>query len=236
VCSPLQKEVHYFDNKYYKDLEWYSRFFRKLEGNSRAKKNFETSPYYLYHPAVPERVAETMPEAKLVVVLRNPVDRAISQYKWMCQIGLESRNAVLAFRRDVEKLDLEKDPVYLEQFQDPLHFDFDHIYRSYIRRSLYHVQLKRWLGHFPASQIRLVDSVTLFDYTRAVVQELASFLNVELKEPTYEGSINQNSSKSDVHIPSEARDIAQKHLTDVEERVRALVTKDMVIGEGLCLN
>ena len=179
---------------------------------------------------------ESLPDVKAVAVLRNPVERALSQYRWMRQIGLETRDAVEALRYDARRIDRERDPQYLDRFEDPLYFDFDHFQRGYLRRSLYHVQLKRWLRHFPASQIRLVDSGTLFDHTQAVVQELASFLNVELREPTYEDSINQNSSKSDVQIPPEARDIAQKHLTDIEGRVRALVTKDMIIGEGLCLN
>lgn len=43
-CSPLQKEVHYFDNKYYKPLDWYARFFDSVDAEDNAVKAFETSP------------------------------------------------------------------------------------------------------------------------------------------------------------------------------------------------
>jgi len=235
-CSPLQKEVHYFDNKFYKPLKWYAKFFASLENRPDAEKNFETSPGYLYHPAVPGRVRQSLPNVKAVAVLRDPVDRAVSQYRWMRQIGLETRDAVEAFRYDARRIDRERTPEHLERFENPLYFDFDHFQRGYLRRSLYHVQLKRWLRQFSTSQIRLVDSGTLFDHPTAVVDELAAFLNVETTGSAHEDAINQNSSRSDIHIPPEAQDIARDHLADVNERVQALIGDEMIIGDALCLN
>ena len=78
------KEVHFFDNKYTKGLAWYRAHFpsaiEKYYAEHIQKRKFitgESSPYYLFHPHVPKRVAKDVPHAKFIVLLRNPVDRAI---------------------------------------------------------------------------------------------------------------------------------------------------------------
>jgi hypothetical protein len=236
MSSPLQKEVHYFDNKYYRNLRWYSKFFPQVSGNDEEKKKtFETSPYYLSHPAVPKRVAESLPDVKLVAVFRDPVDRAVSQYKWMRQIGLETRTAEEAFRRDADRLELAADSEYLAQFKNPLHFDSEHIYRSYLRRSLYHVQLKRWFEYFAPSQIRVVNSRTLFEKTRVVLEELSSFLKVKMEVGKKANSVNQNSSSDAIPVSDRAREIAQKSLEGVREEVEEIVSEEMVVGKDLLL-
>lgn len=229
--SPLQKEVHYFDNKYYRSLRWYAKFFEESEG--AREKNFEASPYYLYHPAVPKRVKDDLGDVKVVAVLRDPVDRAISQYKWIRQVGLETRKAVEAFRYDAERLDWEQDPAYLEQFDDPLYFDFDHIHRGYLRRSLYDVQLRRWLKHLSPSHFRVVGSSFLFNRTSMVLGKLAGFLDIDQHGGADKERVNQNSSRDDVPVSGEARRIAEQHLQGVTERTEALLTDEMVIGEEL---
>jgi len=235
-CSPLQKEVHYFDNKFYKPLDWYAKFFEQVSEHDDPAKTFEASPGYLYHPAVPKRVKRSLPSVKLIAVLRDPVERAVSQYRWIRQIGLETRDAVTAFQYDAERLDWERDPDYLERFEDPLYFDFDHIHRGYLRRSLYDVQLRRWLEYFDASQIRVLSSERLFGNTEAVLDELALFLGVALTDEAATDTINQNSSRENVPVPDEARQIAEHHLAGVAERTEAVLTNQMVIGNRPLLN
>jgi len=228
--SPLQKEVHYFDNKYYRSLDWYSKFFDPLnnEGDPR-KKTYEASPYYLYHPAVPKRVKECLPEITVIAVLRDPVARAISQYKWIRQVGLEPRGAVEAFQYDAERLDWEREPEYLKQFDNPLYFDFDHIHYGYLRRSLYDVQLRRWLTYFEPSNIRVINSSRLFKNPEQIVDELVGVLNLDRAGRGNGKSINRNSSRSDIKIPAEARKIARRHLEGVEDNLRTVLTEEMLL-------
>lgn len=233
--SPLQKEVHYFDNKFYKSLRWYAKFFESLEGEEAKAKNFESSPGYLYHPAVPKRVKRCLPDVKAVAVLRDPVERSISQYKWIRQCGLETRGPVEAFRDDAQRIDQETNGRSLRRFDDPLHFDFRHFHHGYLRRSLYHVQLRRWLRHFPAAQLRIVSSSTLFERPGEVVSELATFLDISDDGTSRRDAINQNTSSSEINVPAEAREIAYTHLADVESKVRAVVSPDMVVGDTLHL-
>jgi hypothetical protein len=160
----------------------------------------------------------------------------VSQYRWIRQIGLEARDAVTAFQYDAERLDWERDPDYLERFDDSLYFDFDHIHRGYLRRSLYDVQLWRWLECFDASQIRVLSSEHLFGDTEAVLEKLASFLGVALSDEEEVDAVNQNSSRDNVPVPDEARRIAERHLAGVVERTEAMLTDQMVIGNRPLLN
>ena len=231
VCSPLQKEVHYFDNKYYRSKKWYRKFFEKIKTEEDGRvKNFETSPYYIYHPAVPKRVAETLPDVKLVVVLRNPVERAISHYKWMRQAGLESRSATEAFQSDARRLDLEKDPEYLRRFEDPLYFDYEHIHASYLRRSLYHIQLRRWLEWFEPSQIRVMSSNRLFGQPEQLLRELTAFLGLDYRRRSDAKTVNQNASQRNVQVSDYARAVAEQCLEGEQGKVHEVITDEMILG------
>ncbi len=76
IFMPEEKEVHYFDLNYEKGIDWYTA---KFPAHPRETKviSGEASPYYLYHPHVPARVAKDLPEVKLIALLRDPVNRHI---------------------------------------------------------------------------------------------------------------------------------------------------------------
>ncbi len=75
-----RKEVHYFDQYFDRGPEWYQAFFPEQEVRDTHVAIGEITPKYLFDPLVAERIHRYRPEAKLIVILRNPVDRAYSQY------------------------------------------------------------------------------------------------------------------------------------------------------------
>ena len=77
VIEPLRKEVHYFDVNFGRGESWYRAHFGRL---GEPGLNLDSSPYYLFHPAVPTRMRALLPDAKLIVLLRDPVRRAYSHY------------------------------------------------------------------------------------------------------------------------------------------------------------
>ncbi len=77
VIAPLRKEVHYFDVNYGRGEGWYRGHFGR---QGEPGLNLDSSPYYLFHPAVPARMHELLPDARLIVLLRNPARRAYSHY------------------------------------------------------------------------------------------------------------------------------------------------------------
>lgn len=73
--SGNKKEVHFFDKKYDRGLQWYRAQFRGK------KMNCEATPNYLYDKKCPALIAKDLPDCKFIVMLRNPVDRAFSHYR-----------------------------------------------------------------------------------------------------------------------------------------------------------
>ncbi|MEJ2557594.1 MAG: sulfotransferase domain-containing protein, partial [Anaerolineae bacterium] len=81
------KEAHYFDLKFDKGINWYRSHFPLIPYKYSVKRlrkqdliTGEATPYYLFHPHAPGRAAAIVPHVKLIVLLRNPADRAYSHY------------------------------------------------------------------------------------------------------------------------------------------------------------
>lgn len=96
------KGTHFFDINYPRGPQWYfSRFEKPRDG---WRTTGEASPYYMYHPAAPERIATTLPEVKLIAVLRDPVERAWSQYRYEVSRGNETETFERALDLEPERL------------------------------------------------------------------------------------------------------------------------------------
>jgi hypothetical protein len=96
------KELHFFDNNFSEGLSWYGRHFpRSKYVDDRTTVSGEATPSYLLDPLVPERMAKTIPDAKLIALLRNPVDRAYSHYQMWVRRGDEIRSFGEATRQEM---------------------------------------------------------------------------------------------------------------------------------------
>jgi hypothetical protein len=99
VLRPVaRKGVHFFDDvTYVNGMAWYRAHFplrshvaRRAQRTGEAPVVFESSPYYLFHPAAPARIAAALPAAKALVLVRDPVERAYSAYTHEFRRGYES--------------------------------------------------------------------------------------------------------------------------------------------------
>ncbi|MEM9325725.1 MAG: sulfotransferase domain-containing protein, partial [Bacteroidota bacterium] len=152
ICMSLFKEVHYFDLHHKRGKYWYERHFpRKKKG---CRLHFEASPYYLMHPLVPARVFDYDPRMKLVVILRNPVDRAYSHYQMERKRNHESIGTFqAAVRHEGERVTDELDQ--LAQGKIPKSQAVQR--HSYLHRGYYEDQLRRWLELFARDQLHVID-------------------------------------------------------------------------------
>jgi hypothetical protein len=90
VAASFGKEVHYFDLRFHRGPAWYRCQFRRPRTDTRGDAvGVESSPYYMFDPRVPGRMAALMPDVKLVFLLRDPVERAFSHYRKNCRDGRE---------------------------------------------------------------------------------------------------------------------------------------------------
>src|SRR5207248_7427804 len=110
IGATSNKDLHFFDRRFHKGLSWYrSHFPTKLE-KAYAEQlrrltlvTGEASPSYLFHPHAPKRVAQVLPHVKLIVLLRNPVSRAYSQYHHAVELGFETLSFAEAIEAEEER-------------------------------------------------------------------------------------------------------------------------------------
>lgn len=172
VVPAARKEVHFYDRHYARGLSWYREQF---EPPAPGIVTGEASPYYLFHPHVPERVAATLPEARFVVILRNPVDRALHHYEHNRKKGhIDATTFEAALDGEVERFAA----AHRQLLEDPLRNDPVHRHESYLVRGRYVEQLLRWEEHFPADRFLVVQSEALFRDPAPVVAEVLEFLDL----------------------------------------------------------
>jgi hypothetical protein len=174
VLPPLGKEIHYFDFHYGRGIRWYRGRFPYARRLRHGTLTLDASPYYLVHPLVPQRAAQLLPDAKLIVLLRNPVERALSHYQHEFRAGRESLSFEEAIEREPERLAGEEERLRNE----PRYYSYNHHRYSYTRRGLYLEQLQRWTQHFPRSQMLILQSERLFRDPVGATAAVHSFLGL----------------------------------------------------------
>jgi hypothetical protein len=174
VLPPLGKEIHYFDLHYQRGLNWYRGRFPYAHRLGGGTLTLDASPYYLLHPLAPERAARLLPGAKLVALLRNPVERALSHYQHEVRGGRESLPFERAIEQEAERLSGEEERLR----SDPSYYSFNHHRYSYVRRGRYLEQLRRWVEHFPRSQLLVLQSERLFADPVGATATVHEFLGV----------------------------------------------------------
>jgi hypothetical protein len=168
ILPAARKEVHFFDLNHRRGTDWYRSFFR---GNGDGI-GLEATPYYLFHPAVPARLKALLPEARLIVLLRDPVERANSHYWHARKRGLEPLELAAALDVEEDRLRGEEERLLAE----PGYASFAHRHQSYRARGLYARQIDRWLQHFPREQFLFLKAETLFADPAAVLPRVLDFL------------------------------------------------------------
>lgn len=173
ILTPEEKEIHFFDMRYERGIDWYQSFFS--EAAASEKVTGEASPYYLFHPCVPGRVKAHLPDVKLIILLRDPVARAFSHYHHAVRMGFENVSDFFdaIALEESRLLGAEKN---LAEGVIQQHFSFQH--HSYISRGFYSHQIDRWLQHFPLSQMHFLQSETFFADPENALEGIFQFLGV----------------------------------------------------------
>jgi len=151
VTGPAWKEVSYFDRHYSRGVHWYRGHFPLRPGDRLVG---EASPGYLFHPLAPERVRATVSDAKLIALLRDPVDRALSHYHHEVALGREPLTFEEAIEAEPERTRGEEERLARE----PGYFSHAWWDYTYLARGRYAEQLERWLAVFPREQLLVVAS------------------------------------------------------------------------------
>ena len=172
ITGPSWKEVSFFDRHWWRGEAWYRGQFPLRAGERLVG---EASPSYLFHPLAPERARRLVPGVKLVALLRDPVDRAYSQYQHEVALGREPLSFEDALAAEDDRLRGEVGRLVA----DPRAFSrawWDH---SYASRGRYAEQLERWLAVFPREQLLVVRTEDLGQRPAETYATILSFLGTE---------------------------------------------------------
>jgi hypothetical protein len=200
ISKSIKKEIHYFDNYYHKGENWYKAHF-PLKSLIQRKGNLcgEASPFYLYHPFAIQRIKKDLPKIKLIILLRHPVERAYSHYKFEYQSGFENKSFSEAINLEKTRLNDEVDKIRNNEF----YYSFNLQHYSYRSRGEYYSQIKNVYDYFPRNQVLIIQSEKLFAQDFKTFKKISNFLECDdfritlfkQKNMTYKSTIPEDISK-----------------------------------------
>lgn len=178
IVSAVTKEVHFFDLNFHKGKDWYfAQFPQPVDLPSNCLTG-EATPYYLFHPLVSQRVYQMLPQVKLIVLLRDPVARAISHHAHEVRLNYEHLPLEEAIATEPARLQGEVEKL----LSGEIDYSFNHQHYSYLSRGIYVDQLKAWMNFFPREQFLIIKSEELYSNPSAILNQVFDFLEL----PTYQ--------------------------------------------------
>ncbi len=178
LSPSCKKEVHFFDggkdasfDAYELGQRWYRAHFSSA-GPGASCKAFEASPNYLLNPLAPERMFGLLPEARLIVLLRNPTERAISHYFHNKREGHEEPLPIgEAMQREEERL---APAIEHRDYKSAAFRQY-----SYKYRGLYRERLEGFLKVFPRTQLLILNSERFFAEPADALRRVFGFAGVD---------------------------------------------------------
>src|SRR5450755_3106243 len=215
----LHKGVHYFDTDYQRGIGWYQGHF-PLKAHARwvgrsagaAPVTFEATPYYMFHPLVAQRISRDLPGVKLLVQVRDPVERAYSAHAHELARGYETEPFERALELEASRLDGEAERLEA----DPGYHSHGHQHHAYLTRGLYADQLERLDKLFGADRVHVVDSGRFFTEPEPVYDGVLDFLGLRRHDyPAFE----RHNARPRSPMPETLRTRLNEHFQPADERL-----------------
>ncbi|MFT7464687.1 MAG: hypothetical protein ACI9EF_003045 [Pseudohongiellaceae bacterium] len=193
IAPALKKEIYFFNAYFGKGKLWYKAFFptvfEKFAAKTLGGRQFltgEATPDYLYLDDCPAKVAQTTPNARLIAILRNPIDRAYSFYNHNLRAGLETLSFEEAIDQEEQRLADER----VRFAADPSLIRFHTMHHSYKLRGVYVDQLKTWTDVFPRDQLLVLKTEDQFLEPEQTLRRAFEHLGLEYHAPEAFKKIN----------------------------------------------
>ncbi|MBI4943187.1 MAG: sulfotransferase [Actinobacteria bacterium] len=176
------KSPHYFYWHYARGEAWYRGHFPTAAARKAAERRLgkrvvtgEASPYYMFNPYVPQRVATDLPDARFVVLLRDPVKRAYSHYWERVDEGVEPLTFEEALAAEPSRLAGEAE----KMAADPYYYSRPHDYHTYRERGVYAPQLERWFDAVGRERVLVVVSEEMYADPVPVMNTVFEHLGID---------------------------------------------------------
>lgn len=222
------KGTSFFTYNFHKGSIWYLSHFpsraQRLVHQRRSGHPAvagEASPYYLFHPLAAQRAHDLVPDAKILVALRDPVDRTHSAWREQTRNGVEKLGFEEALDAEEQRLGREAQRLVAE----PDYISFAHEFQSYASQSRYAESLARWFALFPREQIHVWASEDYYADADATVRGITGFLGLDPSRlPAIEQRLNA-APKSDM-APA-TRERLQRYFADDVAATQELIGRPL---------
>lgn len=172
-------DFHFFEYMTSNNVQWYKSHFPILFSKSNKHKNSlitgEYTSTYMYHPDVPKRIFNLLPKIKLIVILRNPIDKAYSTYHQQFRFGECITSFEETINAEFRRINLNKD--FPELNSNNPNFK-NYVAYNIIRHGIYADYLETWLEIFNREQILILNSDDLKKSTKETLHHVFNFLNI----------------------------------------------------------
>lgn len=177
IKASHKKEIHFFDggiipgeDNFQKGEDWYRAHF-PITNKSKNILTGEASPLYMFHPLSAKRMHMLLPNVKIIAILRNPVERAISHYFHTLRGGFEPLSLMEALQKEEERI-----LPYMSSNNFNNHLAGAYAYKQ---RGLYKQQLEKYYNIFPENQILILSTEELQLNPSKTLTDTFKFLNIE---------------------------------------------------------
>jgi len=174
-----KKEIHFFDqdSNFMKGYSWYNKHFPLKPLGNKETITFEATPAYIYFPFCPERIWHYNPKMKLILILRDPVERAFSQWNMFRNFQNSIKFNHLSEKRSFDEVVAIE--IGLIKQGSIVALPEQH---NYVRRGIFIEQIERYLQYFPRDQIFIAESTAFRANKSIILSEITEFLGL----PPYE--------------------------------------------------
>ncbi len=174
ILPPYHKEMKYFDLFHFKSQGWYLAHFPLQKHLSGGKITLDATPDYIFYPKAAQQIKALMPDARFLVAVRDPVDRAFSHYLYSKRRGYEDLPFMAALEN--EEIRIEEEREMLEKNGTGVAWRYRE--NSYKQRGLYYQQLRHWFRFFPKNRFKIIDAEKLKNNRQTTYDKILAFLDL----------------------------------------------------------
>ncbi len=169
VLPAIKKEIYFWNHHYKRGLDWYLSHFPSLKKSTHFLTG-EATPSYIEDEQVASRIAKTFPQMKFIILLRNPIERTISQYYHWIRLGLEENSLSEAISAELELSRNESRNSIDSRYWEQTH--------KYLWRGIYVEFIRKWMIYFPPENFLILKSEDFYEQPEVMIKKVFEFLNL----------------------------------------------------------
>jgi hypothetical protein len=218
------KTSHYFEDNFARGEAWYRSHFPTARRRAALERRHggpskvgEAAPFYMFHPLAAGRVATLMPRAKMIVLLRDPVERAYSHWKERRGEGVEPLGFAEALAAEESRTAGERERLIAE----PGYVSRAYDWYTYRERGCYLAHLEPWLSRFDSAQLLFLASETFYRAPAESYARILDFIGLPPYElPSYDVYNDRPSKGMDEAVRAELTAFYRPHNAALADRLQ----------------